>query len=131
MYAALESGRTVETQVHLKRGKGKKKDEPDRAEFCQMLADNIHLRPDVILATMPELARIVVDPQTEYTLCGWVLKSLKNATVTVPNYSKSFDQIRRRAIEQHLRGNHLLLRSRLSPPGPKVADNLSSKELEW
>jgi hypothetical protein len=63
----IGNGNCIEIQVYAKGSK-------DRNAFQKMLNQNIYLRPDVILAAMPQPSRIIIEPYTNYEKVCWVMK---------------------------------------------------------
>ncbi|KAG4433773.1 hypothetical protein IFR05_010740 [Cadophora sp. M221] len=83
MYGALLANRTVEVQVHRKIRKDLI---PDPIQFAEMLAEHIHLRPDVLLPSMPKGIEMLIDPYTDLTkMSGWVFGKGRNITAKLYN----------------------------------------------
>jgi hypothetical protein len=66
IFILLMKGMPVGIQVHREGPRSV-------AEFKKMLHARIYLRPDVILAALPEKSRIIFDPQTNFEKVCWVI----------------------------------------------------------
>jgi hypothetical protein len=74
----------VELRIHREGPK-------DTKRFEKMLRRNIHLSPDVILAAMPKLASIIIDPYTNHEKVSWVMNGAVQQPIglhTVKPFSK-------------------------------------------
>ncbi|KAI9055531.1 hypothetical protein LZ554_000479 [Drepanopeziza brunnea f. sp. 'monogermtubi'] len=119
IYATLLARRNVEVQIHLKR---KKKKGRDPALFVQMLAENVHLRPDVILAAMPEKVGFVMNPQTEYSTSGWVMGPPTEGGKPPQNFTDNFYRTKDKVMRQFPQlAEELRLLDQGSPPGESAS----------
>ncbi|XMA13929.1 hypothetical protein WAI453_006720 [Rhynchosporium graminicola] len=81
LYAALLSGRNVEVSVHCKFKNARIHRDPVTGTFATTMAENIHVRPDVLLSSMPEGTRMIIDPHADMlTKSCWVLGNSENIT---------------------------------------------------
>lgn len=64
---SLMEGTHVEIQVHLKHPS------KDQAAFGEHVLKYLHLRPDVILRSMPQNSSIMIQPHTDNKICCWTM----------------------------------------------------------
>lgn len=98
---SLKEGQRVEIHVH-RRGASSTK---PKWYFNDMIDRRLHLRPDIILKTMPPLSGIVIDPQTNFAEVCWVVgparigKTSKELEAPM-NRTKWFNKLRDEQLER-------------------------------
>jgi len=87
-------GKRIEIQVHAKGPK-------DRNAFQKMLNQNIYLRPDVILAAMPQPSKIIIEPYTNYEKVCWVMEGpiLRPSTFGIIKPLSEMEEFHKRRLE--------------------------------
>lgn len=98
MFGALIDNQPVEIQIHRKSTSSQK---ANPTKFASMMADQIHLRPDVILASMPTGTAMLINPQTDFsTKACWVIEPGNNGVGRSVNRTGAFIKARRLAEQE-------------------------------